>query len=78
MNWDYFANENRRKSVEFFSKLGRKQVLCGYYDEPPEKIVPWLKEASDYPGVLGVMYTTWANRFDDLDKFAKLVSDFKP
>ncbi len=78
LNWNYFANDSRRKSLEFFAKLGHRQVLCGYYDEPAEKVVPWLKEASDYPGVEGVMYTTWANKFDDLEKFSKLVTDFKP
>ena len=78
MNWNYFANDSRRKSIEHFAKLGHKQVLCGYYDQPVENLAPWLKEASDYPGVRGVMFTTWVNRFDDLEKFSKAASDFKP
>jgi hypothetical protein len=38
----------------------------------------WLKMAVKYPNVSGVMYTTWANDFHELAKYARIVDDFKP
>ena len=33
----------------------------------------WQEGAKGIDGVLGYMYTTWRNRYDDLETFAKLV-----
>jgi hypothetical protein len=46
-------------------------VLAGYYDHDPAQIKEWLKSAAKVKGVVGVMYTTWQNKFDDLEAFAK-------
>jgi len=67
----------RVASLKFFAERGHKQILAGYYDAPPENIVPWLKDAAGVPGVQGVMYTTWANDFSQLEKFGKLAREFK-
>jgi hypothetical protein len=32
----------------------------------------WLEAAKDVPGIIGTMYTTWRNNYDDLEKFAKV------
>jgi hypothetical protein len=38
----------------------------------------WLRMAVKYPKVSGVMYTTWANNYSELGKYAKVVDEFRP
>jgi len=38
----------------------------------------WLDSAKDVPGVEGVMYTTWLNRYDDLERFAAVIDAGTP
>jgi hypothetical protein len=73
MNWS-----GQEKTLAWFAGRGHKQILCGYYDAPSEKMTEWLKMAVKYPNVSGVMYTTWANDYHELAKYAKIVDDFKP
>jgi hypothetical protein len=68
MNWMGDAGK-RVDSMKHFAGRGHKQVLCGYYDAPSENMAPWLKDAKDVPGIVGVMYTTWANNFSELEKY---------
>ena len=46
------------------------EILAGYYDGPVETITPWLCDAQRAGGLVGAMYTTWQNRYDDLEAFA--------
>jgi hypothetical protein len=68
LNWNSDPN-SRKASLEFFEKLGCRQILAGYYDSPPDRIKPWLADAANTSGVVGVMYTTWVGNFADLEKF---------
>jgi len=71
MPW-YFSK--RDASLKFFADRGQKQVIAGYYDSDPAKVVDWLASAKKVPGsVTGVMYTTWQNNYSDLEKFSQLV-----
>jgi hypothetical protein len=70
VNWDM---ARPAQSLRFFAGRGHRQILAGYYDGRPEAIVPWLEAARGVPGVIGVMYTTWQNRYDDLEAFANSV-----
>ena len=70
VNWNL---GERDKSLKFFADRGHKQVLCGFYDAPSEAMAGWLKDASGVPGIVGVMYTTWANNFSELEKYSKVV-----
>jgi hypothetical protein len=70
VNW-YF--EPRKKNLPFFADRGHKQILAGYYDNNVEYTVEWLKDSLGVKGIEGVMYTTWQNRYDDLEKFAQTV-----
>ena len=65
----------RADSWRFFAERGHKQILAGYYDEPIENISGWMEDAGDVTGVIGVMYTTWASRFDDLVPWLKLAEE---
>jgi len=66
----YFGK--RQESLRFFSERGHRQVIAGYYDAQPEQIREWLKAAKPFPGVVGVMYTTWQHKYDDLERFAQM------
>lgn len=74
MNWNF---GQRAKSLEFFAERGHQQILAGYYDAGPEQIGDWLETARKFPGVLGVMYTTWQRNFSDLQAFAREVDRFE-
>ncbi|MDB6033143.1 MAG: putative glycosyl hydrolase [Verrucomicrobiales bacterium] len=69
--------EKREASLKFFADRGHKQVIAGYYDAKPEQVTKWLDAAKPYPGVMGVMYTTWVNKFSDLEKFAEVIDQNK-
>jgi hypothetical protein len=58
-------------SLRHFAELGNRQILAGYYDGPVDAIRPWLRDGRKVDGVVGVMYTTWAHRYDDLEAFAR-------
>ncbi len=69
MNWNF---GHRDASLDFFAKRGHRQIVAAYYDAPLKDTAAWLKSAKGVPGIVGMMYTTWENRYDDLEAFAKL------
>ena len=69
--------DKREASLKWFADRGHKQLIAGYYDHKPEQIRDWLRAAKFTPGVLGVMYTTWQNKYDDLEAFGRAVTEFK-
>lgn len=68
--------EKREASLRWFGGRGHRQVIAGYYDHAPEEIRQWLEAARGTEGVAGVMYTTWQQRYGDLEKFAALTQGF--
>lgn len=68
VNWHF---DRRKENMPWFAQRGHRQILAGYYDGDPQSIRVWLEDAKGVPGVVGVMYTTWQNRYDDLEAFAK-------
>lgn len=67
VNW----NQNNADSLKFFSEHGYRQILAGYYDSSVDSIKDWIGKGKGLKGIDGVMYTTWENRYDDLEAFAK-------
>jgi len=61
------------KNCKFFADRGLRQILSGYYDhdEDGSRIAKWLDNTRDIPGIIGAMYTTWEDRYDAMDKWAK-------
>jgi hypothetical protein len=61
------------KNCPFFASLGLKQILSGYYDgdEDGSAIARWIANAKNVSGVSGAMYTTWEDRYDAMDVWAK-------
>jgi hypothetical protein len=71
-NW----HNNDADSLRFFAERGHRQILAGYYDADPRRIVEWLKMAAKVRGVCGVMYTTWVNDYSKLEVFLQHVREF--
>jgi hypothetical protein len=72
----WIANWNAGKakaSLNFFAHRGHPQVLAGYYDGD-DNYATWDAAALGVPGVTGFMYTTWQNRYDDLERYGRLLS----
>ena len=70
--WDY---EIRDKSLNFFSKLGYKTLGAAYYDaDDLENPKGWIASLDRTPNVVGIMYTTWENKYQLLPAFGDLVS----
>ena len=61
------------KNAKFFADLGLRQILSGYYDgdEDGSAIVKWRAATKDIPGIAGAMYTTWEDKYDAMDEWAK-------
>lgn len=73
MNWNL---GKLRESLPFFAGRGHRQIIAGYYDSDVSQLRDHLETAKEVPGVIGVMYTTWKNRYDDLEAFAEIADSF--
>ena len=60
----------RDRSLAWFASRAQPMLIAGYYDGDPAALRQWLESARATPGVRGVMYTTWQDRYDDLERFA--------
>jgi len=70
--WDY---DIRDKSLDFFSKLGYRTLGAGYYDaDDLENPKGWIESLDRTEGAVGIMYTTWENKYQLLPDFGDLVS----
>jgi hypothetical protein len=66
-NWHQKGNE----STKFFADRGHQQVLAGYYDKDPKRIIDWLDRTKAMPGIVGVMYTTWKGDYSNLEPYVE-------
>lgn len=64
--WNY---DTRDAGLKFFASLGNPMLVAGYYDSPVDNVRRWLQSVQPYPGVEGIMYTTWENNYRDLEAF---------
>ncbi|MDB6072750.1 MAG: putative glycosyl hydrolase, partial [Verrucomicrobiaceae bacterium] len=72
VNWNSGEAE---KSLPFFADRGHRQLVAGYYDAPVEKTRPWLEKAKSVHGIIGVMYTTWRNNYEELEHFSRMLDE---
>lgn len=67
--------ERRAESMRFFAERGHPVLIAGYYDGVPgagvRQIGEWLGAVPKGAELRGVMYTTWENRYGDLEGFAE-------
>ena len=69
--WYY---EKRDLSLGFFSKLGYRTLGAAYYDaDDLENPKGWMASLDRTQGALGIMYTTWENKYKLLPSFGDLV-----
>jgi hypothetical protein len=70
VNW---FGDLQGKNCRFFADRGLRQILAGYYDsdEDGSKIAAWLSKTARIPGIVGAMYTTWYDRYDAMDAWAR-------
>jgi hypothetical protein len=70
--WYY---DKREPSLAFFSKLGFKTLAGAYYDgDTLDNPKGWLEALDKTPGALGIMYTTWQDKYRLLGPFGELVT----
>ena len=70
--WYY---ERRNESLKHFSGLGFKTLAGAYYDgDTLENPKGWLEAMDQTPGTIGIMYTTWQNKYQLLGPFGDLLS----
>lgn len=66
--------EKRAESLAFFAERGHPLLIAGYYDGPPgvgvRQITQWLSAVPPKADLRGVLYTTWQQRYGDLEPFA--------
>ena len=83
-SWNYVPKElrivcwyfdKRNQSLPHFSGLGFKTLAGAYYDaDTLENPKGWLEALDNTPGAVGIMYTTWRNKYTLLGPFGDLVS----
>jgi len=69
--------DKRDESLTWFSSRGHRTLIAGYYDQKPERARDWLDAARKAKGTIGIMYTSWYDKYEDLEKFAGFVNDFR-
>ena len=70
--WYY---EKRDLSLDFFSKLGYRTLGAAYYDaDDLENPKGWIESLDRTNGAVGIMYTTWENKYQLLPAFGDLVA----
>jgi hypothetical protein len=71
--WYY---EKRKESLGFFSAHGFKTLAGAYYDgDTLDNPRGWLDVLNRTPQAVGIMYTTWQNKYKLLAPFGDLVRD---
>jgi hypothetical protein len=69
--------QNNLDSLKFFSDRGEQQILAGYYDGDPAKIVDWLNTSKQVTNVIGVIYTTWVGDYSKIEVFIEHVNKWQ-
>jgi hypothetical protein len=83
-SWNYIPNDlrivcwlhgKRTASLAHFSRHGFPTIAGAYYDaETLEDSEGWLKALDKTPGAVGIMYTTWQDKYGLMAQFGDLVS----
>jgi hypothetical protein len=87
-SWNYIPKDmiigcwyhaRRDLSLKHFSDLGFRTFAGAYYDaDTLDNPKGWLESLDRTPGAIGIMYTTWQNKYALLADFGDLVSKRAP
>jgi hypothetical protein len=69
--WFY---DKRDASLAWFESRGHETLIAGYYDQKPERARDWLDAAARGKGTIGILYTSWYDKYEDLETFAGYVN----
>lgn len=69
--WNY---STRNESLGHFSGLGFKTMGAVYYDTDLNNIKDWIASLDAASGSVGIMYTTWQNKYDLLNIFGDMTA----
>jgi hypothetical protein len=82
-SWDYVPKdvtivcwyfEKRKESLEFFSARGFQTLAGAYYDgDTLDNPRGWLNVLDKTPNAVGIMYTTWQEKYELLGPFGDLL-----
>ncbi len=65
----------RNESLAHFSGMGLRTIGASYYDaDDLTNPADWLVSLDNTPGALGIMYTSWQNKYELLGEFGEMVS----
>lgn len=67
-----------QNSLDFFSDRGFRQISAPYYDADEQQIRRWKEWTREVPDFHGMMYTTWARRYDHLEAFGEYAWNHAP
>ena len=70
VEWNY---GKRDESMDFFAKRGHKIIAAGYYDGSMDT-AKWIESLKQSPASSGIMYTTWQQKYGELENFLKQVN----
>ena len=76
MDW---LSGTAQKSFDFFNGRGNaRQMMAGYYDGDPDKSAKtWVDAAkASKAKIIGIMYTTWAANYKDLEAFIEAAEKY--
>jgi hypothetical protein len=62
--------DRRDESLRWFADRGHRVLIAGYYDQKPERAREWIAAGKRSGNVIGIMYTSWYDRYEDLETFA--------
>lgn len=65
--------DRREESLRWFASRGHRTLLAAYYDKMPERARDWIETARRTGGAVGIMYTSWFDKYEDLETFARHV-----
>jgi len=77
MNWNG-RDGIVQKSLDFFSQKQFRQMSAPYYDIDENQIRTWKEWTMGTSDFRGMMYTTWANRYDRLEAFGEYAWNHAP
>ncbi len=73
-NW-YF--DRRDENLPWWAARGHRTLIAAYYDKLPERARDWLDSGRKVDGVVGIMYTSWFDNYQDLETFAGYVNEYR-
>lgn len=77
-NWN---SGKAAKSIKFFADRGHRQIAAGYYDhDKRDSVAEWTAatKAAGLSSLHGFMYTTWANKYKQVEEYGRRMNAPEP